>query len=230
MNQPQFLYRLQQQTWLCDTVVQLDLVPEKSPGLCHQAGQYLWLMPTSVEPRPYSIANAPRAEHSLELQIRHTPDNSYTQHLLADLHENPVITLSGPYGDCTYPKGTDPIILLANSTGFAPMQALLEHATIEDNTREIHVFWTGPTPAECYRRAWLRTLEHSHPRFHYHEVADPEQLIATSTQLFPSPKNLHVFAAGPQPMIILAFEDFTSRGLPADRFYSDILNLKANAV
>ena len=60
---------------LTDTIKRIVLIP-KSP-LSFIAGQYLQIVMGEDDKRPFSIANAPRADGSIELHIGAEPGNQY---------------------------------------------------------------------------------------------------------------------------------------------------------
>ena len=216
-----YLYQVTSQQQLSSTVINLTLRPEQQDPLPFMAGQYLILEPKTIEARPFSIANRPNQQNILELHIRHVPENIYTTALFNEIEHNKTIKVSGPYGKCVYPTtNNDPIIMLAGSTGFAPMKAIIEQALLSAPQRELYLCWYLSSDKELYFDANLQQLQNKHANFHYYPLGSIEELIK---QNFSDLQKLHVFAAGPQDLITTTLDLLTNRGLPRERFYFDTL-------
>ncbi|MGK4581924.1 globin domain-containing protein [Kitasatospora sp. HPMI-4] len=93
------------------------------------AGQYLSLC-SPRRPRvwrPYSIANAPRADGTLELHIRRVPDGLLSTVLVNDLMPGERVMLGPPVGDAVLdPCSPRPLLAVAGGTGWAQIRSLVE--------------------------------------------------------------------------------------------------------
>ncbi|MDH6123543.1 globin domain-containing protein [Kitasatospora sp. GP82] len=108
-------------------VVRLTLRPDRPyPFL---AGQYLSLC-SPRRPRvwrPYSIANAPRPDGTLELHVRRVADGLLSPVLVNDLMPGERLRLGPPVGDAVLdPYSVRPLLAVASGTGWAQIKALVE--------------------------------------------------------------------------------------------------------
>ncbi|MFB7667477.1 globin domain-containing protein [Kitasatospora sp. NPDC056138] len=118
-------------------VVRLTLRPDRPyPFL---SGQYLSLC-SPRRPRvwrPYSIANAPRGDGTLELHIRRVPDGLLSTVLVNDLVPGERLLIGPPVGDAVLdPHSPRPLLAVAGGTGWAQIRSLVEQRAA----------WAGPAP------------------------------------------------------------------------------------
>ena len=132
----------------------LTLTPRRDRDrLCQFApGQYLelWVPNASWLSRAYSIANAPRPDDSLELQIRKVQGGRLSTWAFGPVAVGDVVAARGPLGSFTMrsPEGR-PVVFVARGTGFAPIKALLEQQVEMFSDREMVLFW-GVTSSEDF--------------------------------------------------------------------------------
>ncbi len=97
----------------------------------HRAGQYLSLC-SPRQPqvwRPYSIANAPRPDGSLELHVRRVPGGLLSNTLVNDVLPGERVRIGAALGDCVLGPDPDlPLLAVAGGTGWAQIKALVEEA------------------------------------------------------------------------------------------------------
>ncbi|MFX6218521.1 hypothetical protein ABTF55_22235, partial [Acinetobacter baumannii] len=65
-------------------------------------------------------------------------------------------SLEGPAGRFFMREGSEPVILLASGTGFAPVKALVEEAIATGSTRAMRLYWGGRRAADLYLDALCR--------------------------------------------------------------------------
>ena len=135
----------------------LTLTPRRDRDrLCQFApGQYLelWVPNASWLSRAYSIANAPRPDDSLELQIRKVQGGRLSTWAFGPVAVGDVVAARGPLGSFTMRSpGGRPVVFVARGTGFAPIKALLEQQVEMFSDREMVLFW-GVTSSEDFYRA-----------------------------------------------------------------------------
>ena len=132
----------------------LTLTPRRDRDrLCQFApGQYLelWVPNASWLSRAYSIANAPRPDDSLELQIRKVQGGRLSTWAFGPVAVGDVVAARGPLGSFTMRSpGGRPVVFVARGTGFAPIKALLEQQVEMFSDREMVLFW-GVTSSEDF--------------------------------------------------------------------------------
>ena len=141
----------------------LTLTPRRDRDrLCQFApGQYLelWVPNASWLSRAYSIANAPRPDDSLELQIRKVQGGRLSTWAFGPVAVGDVVAARGPLGSFTMrsPEGR-PVIFVARGAGFAPIKALLEQQVEIFADREMVLFWGATSSEDFYELDRLAAL------------------------------------------------------------------------
>jgi CDP-4-dehydro-6-deoxyglucose reductase len=111
-------------------IVELRLRPIGQP-LRYWPGQYVIVdgADAGVHPRAYSIANAPRVDGEISLQIARVEEGTTSRWLHDEVKVGDRLKLSGPYGTFIGdPSAETPVLCLAAGTGLAPIMALAEAA------------------------------------------------------------------------------------------------------
>ncbi len=129
------------------------------------AGQYLHLE-CHYHPRewrPYSIANAPRQDGTLDFHVR-ARDGWVSAALVRRLRVGEVVRLGAPLGgmvlDLESPRD---IVCVAGGTGLAPVKSLVEELTRRSHNRWVHVFIGARTREEFYDLPDLTRLAARYP-------------------------------------------------------------------
>ena len=108
-----------------------------------KAGQYMHLE-TPHHPRmwrTYSIANAPRADGTLEFHVRAPSDGWVSGALVRRTAVGDLVRLGPPMGTMTLEFDSDrEVVLVAGGTGLAPIKALLDQLTQYNGNRFVHLF------------------------------------------------------------------------------------------
>jgi NAD(P)H-flavin reductase len=131
-----------------------------------RAGQYL-TVETPHWPRlwrPYSIANAPRQDGSLDLHVRQIAGGEASWALVDAVKPGQFVKIGPPTGglvlDHTNP--TD-LLLVAGGTGLAPLKALVEDVAANGGNRRVCLFAGARTEEELYDLAALTQLDRRYP-------------------------------------------------------------------
>ncbi|MFI5529130.1 globin domain-containing protein [Kitasatospora sp. NPDC051853] len=142
------------------------------PGLPYPyaAGQYLTLSSPRLPRlwRPYSIANAPRPDGSLELHVRRIPGGPLSTVLVNDVLPGERLLLGPPLGSTVLDPASDrPVLAVAGGTGWATVKALLEQLA-RGPARPATVFLAARDDEDQYdlaavtdlvaRHAWLEVV------------------------------------------------------------------------
>lgn len=218
---------------LTDTIIQLSVEPVNQQRLQYQAGQYIKLLIPQQPAMPFSIANAPLGSRQLELHIRHTETNHYSQLLLTTIKHTGHLHITGPFGQCIWSKAqaNHPIIFLAGGTGFAPIKAMIEQALSEGCTTPMHLYWVAKTRSDLYLDELPLAWSYHVPHFHYTPIlSEPDtawagkigRIYEIVKEDYEDLLNFQVFAAGPYDMIRAAWQALALCGLKKERFRSDV--------
>jgi phenol hydroxylase P5 protein len=120
-------------------------------------GQYVQLNLPGGDNRPYSVASAPSGGELLELHVKRTPGGAATDGwIFKDLAAGHAVSLSGPYGRFSFrPARSQPILLLAGGTGFAPMKSIIQQIDQAGGEREVVLYHGVRTADDLYEHDWL---------------------------------------------------------------------------
>ncbi|MFN7641769.1 MAG: CDP-6-deoxy-delta-3,4-glucoseen reductase [Burkholderiales bacterium] len=214
--------------------------------LQYLAGQYVELILKDGTRRSYSMAGAPHAADQVELHIRHMPGGKFTDPLFGAVQpvvkERDILRFEGPMGTFFLREDSvKPIVLVASGTGFAPIKAIIEHASHKGFTRPMTLYWGGRRPKDLYRHELCERWAAEMPHFRYVPVvSDPLPEDAWTgrggfvhravMEDFPDLAAFQVYACGAPIVVDSAKADFTARcGLPEDEFYADAFTTAADA-
>jgi len=132
------------------------------------AGQYLTVS-SDRRPqvwRPYSIANAPRPDHTLDLHVRRVPDGLLSTALVNDVLPGERLRLGPPVGDAVLsPGSTRPLLAVAGGTGWAQTKALIEQLAL-DGGRPATVYLAARGDTDQYDLPAVRRLLEVHTWLH----------------------------------------------------------------
>jgi CDP-4-dehydro-6-deoxyglucose reductase len=226
---------------VADDVTIMSLQLPANERLQYKAGQYIEFLLKDGKRRSYSMANAPHTDEHVSLHIRHMPGGLFTDHVFNTMKERDILRIEGPLGTFFLREdSTKPMVLLASGTGFAPIKAIIEHATHQKTARPMLLYWGGRRPKDLYMHAlceeWARTL----PHFKYVPVishALPEDgwtgrsgfVHHAVMQDLPDLSAYQVYACGTPAMVEAATKDFVAQcGLPEEEFFADSFTSEAD--
>lgn len=214
---------------LADDVVEVVLrLPPKDP-LKYLPGQYVDIIGKSGVRRSYSVANAPREDGRLELQIRQVDGGVMSQYWFEELAANDLLRLEGPKGTFAL-RNTSPtnLIFLATGTGIAPVKAILEQLKADPELlagKKVWVYWGGRHAKDIYWKPELGSLPISFmPVLSRPDSGWEGRAGYVQDMLVHDGVNLAdavVYACGSEHMIHSAKEKLVTLGLPHKNFYSD---------
>jgi aquacobalamin reductase/NAD(P)H-flavin reductase len=214
---------------LTDTIKRIVLIPDSS--LCFIAGQYLQIMMGDDDKRPFSIANAPRKDGSIELHIGAEPGNQYSGQVIEKMLKDKFVNVEGGLGQA-FLSQTDAqaTILLAGGTGFSYTLSILQQLLSKPLKAPVHLYWGTRTISDMYAFDELNTLVQQHPLFSFIPVVElPEtdwegrtgwvhQAVLEDIQDLTT---YQVYVAGRFEMAKVVRDDFTKQGLPITSLFGD---------
>lgn len=214
---------------LTDSIVQLILDPEEYIG--YQAGQYLQIV-LNNDPLSYSIANAPLGSHQYELHIRHSRDNPFNKQLFAYIKEYGKVELALPFGECSI-EHLDlhkPIIFIAGGTGFAPVNAMIEHLLASDDLRAFELFWGARSRSDLYMHEKVTQWDAHVSRFNYwsllsEENKEPLASLVLSKHL-EDMNNWQIVISGPFDMVYHTRDILVAHGVSRESLFSDAFSFE----
>lgn len=223
-------YKAKDYKLLDNDIYQIFLKPKKKNMQFHP-GQYLKYLSDEHIPIPYSIANIPNDAGTIELQIKHVPDNHFVTELISKVKKGKSLSLRGPYGNMRYYPELDlPIIFMAGGTGIVPIKALIEHVISVNSTQSVQLYWGGKTQQDLYLMDDLKQLASQHANFEFTPIISGNdefwqgetglvhEIIA---QQHEDLSHYQVYASGPAEMVYAAYDAFITKGLKPQLMFSD---------
>jgi CDP-4-dehydro-6-deoxyglucose reductase len=213
-------------------VITLNLRLPASEHFTFRAGQYIDILLADGQRRSYSIANAPEQTGILELHIRRAPGGRFTGQVFEQMKIKDILRFEGPRGGFYLrEEHTNPVILLASGTGFAPVKAIVEHALAQNSARPMHLYWGARKEIDLYLSALPAAWAAEHAHIRYTPVlSEPDSDWRGRTGFvhhavmadYPDLSGHEVYACGAPAMINIARKDFvTACKLPEAAFFSD---------
>jgi CDP-4-dehydro-6-deoxyglucose reductase len=224
-----------------DDVMIISLQLPATERMQYRAGQYIEFLLKDGKRRSYSMASAPHIGEHLSLHIRHMPGGVFTDHVFNAMKVRDILRFEGPLGSFFLREDSDkPMVLLASGTGFAPIKAIIEEATLKNPGRPMVLYWGGRRPHDLYMHGlceeWTRTL----PNFSYVPVisdARPDDGWSGRTGFvhravmedLPDLSAYQVYACGAPVMVDSAKRDFIAQcKLPDEEFFADAFTSEAD--
>jgi NAD(P)H-flavin reductase/hemoglobin-like flavoprotein len=138
------------------TEPRLDYLPGQSVAIESPARPRLW--------RYYSMANAPRADASVDFHIRLIDGGAVSMALTAGTEVGAELRLGPPVGTLQLDtaSGRD-ILMVAGSTGLAPLKAILEQLTRLRQPPGVHLFLGARTADGLYDLPSVEKIGAEHP-------------------------------------------------------------------
>lgn len=190
-------------------------------------GQYIDIFAAGVR-RSYSIANAPRADNTIELHIRRFENGVMSRFWFEQAKPEDLLRFEAPLGTF-FLRDTDHrnIIFLATGTGIAPVKAMIEEITANPNLasgKRVIIYWGNRRPEDFYWRpedgnvaAFHQVLSGSNTNWAGRR-GYVQDMLRADLQDF---SDASVYACGSPSMIASAKEMLVSMGLPPRHYYSD---------
>jgi NAD(P)H-flavin reductase/hemoglobin-like flavoprotein len=171
-----------------EDVAVLTIAPDRP--LPYRAGQYV---PVQVprwprEWRPYSIANAPRADGLISLHVRAVPGGLVSADLVRHAAVGDTVLLGPAGGEMTAPPaGSDgDLRCIAGGTGLAPIKAIVETAVGSrrgERPRRITLFVGARRMDDVYDLPDLQAMQSAYPGLQVILVLSDESVLAGPTLL-----------------------------------------------
>lgn len=208
----------------------VTLQPPPTATIKFRPGQYICVVGQDGRLHPFSIANAPRRDGSLDLHVGRVAGGRFTRYVHEQLRLGDILRFEGPFGEFGFPAAIErPAILLAGGTGIAPIKAMLESLSLTANRPELHLYWGSR------HRQGLYAIE----QIHALRCARLVPVLSAATHAdgwrgrtgpvhravledFPDLSSFDVHACGSPGLIEAALSDFTRlAGLPSHRFFAE---------
>lgn len=134
----------------------LEYLPGQSVSMESSQRARLW--------RFYSMANAPRPDSTMDFHVRMLDGGALSSHLTRGLEVGGRLRIGSPVGTLTYDgrSGRD-VLMVAGSTGLAPLKAILEQISGLTDPPRVHLFFGASTADGLYDLPDLEKLAAQFP-------------------------------------------------------------------
>lgn len=214
-------------------IVELRLRPLGAP-MRYWPGQYVMLggAHAGVPARSYSVANAPRDDGEVVLQITRIDDGATSRWVHETLRPGATVSLSGPYGTFIGdPAVHTPVLCLAAGSGLAPILSLAEAALRRGYKEPVTLMFSGREAQDLYDSGLMAWWAAKHRGFRYLPTLTGDRLgewdglrgrIPTLLPaLFKDLSTYSVFAAGSPGFVDDCVAAAKALGATADRIHTE---------
>lgn len=197
-------------------------------------GQYLNLMMSPEDKRPFSIASSPDKD-LIELQIGAFGAESYAMQVIEYLQKqqacNGQISIEVAAGNAYLREESErPLLLIAGGTGFSYIKSIIDHLAAQKSQREVIVYWGLREPSACFEmnKTQETITQLAHGVFYpVVEIADENWAHKTGIVhrvVMQDILNLceyDIYLAGRFDMIGTVRSDFVTKGADVKHMYAD---------
>lgn len=197
----------------------LDYLPGQSVSIESSARPRIW--------RLYSIANAPREDATIDFHVRMVDGGALSMVLARGLAVGSRLRIGPPVGSLTLDTGSGrDVLLVAGSTGLAPLKAILEQISGLDSPPRVHLFTGAQTADGLYDTVELEKLAVRYPWLTVTPVVSGEPGFPGERGQLPdvvtrsgSWRDHDAYIAGPTPMVQAATTQLIASGVPSSQIH-----------
>ncbi len=198
----------------------MDYRPGQSVAIETPSRPKLW--------RYYSMANVPRSDGLLEFHIRLIDGGAVSMALTGPAITGTELRLGPPVGALTLgnPDSGRGLLLVAGSTGLAPLKAILDQVTALRQPPDVHLFFGARTADGLYDLDSLDKMAAQYPWLTVTPVVSADAKFAGQTGSLPDVVARHgdwsghdAYLAGPTEMVREAVARLASAGLAQEQIH-----------
>ena len=225
---------------LTHDVMQIFLALPRNTTFNFIPGQYIDVMMRDKKRRGFSIASPP-GKDILELHVRLIPKGRFTTHIFRAMEVKDILHLEGPLGTFFLRQDSDrPIIMIAGSTGIAPVNSIIESSLTTKLERPIHLFWGVRSKKDIYLNktvdSWIQNFG---DKFKFTAVLSEPQpediwegeigwVHEAVLRQYADLSGYEVYASGPPPMVEAIRKELSDSGLDLDFLYYDSFDFSSD--
>lgn len=150
----------------------LKLVLDAGKPITFKAGQYLQVVMSEKDKRPFSIANMPSNDGLIELHIGAVPENPYAFEVIERARKENSLEVEYGLGDAFMRKSAKKAILIAGGTGYSYTKSILLAMLNEQPDREVLLYWGAKNSEDLYEKENLFQLSVVHKNFTFKPVLE----------------------------------------------------------
>jgi len=203
---------------------------EAPQALNFKAGQYLHVVMSEQDKRPFSIASIPNDDHLIELHIGATPENPYAYEVIELARNHKELTIEVGLGEAHLRESELPAVIIAGGTGYSYAKSVLLECLSQQPNRQVFLYWGAKTEVDLYEADLLAKLTTMHEQYRFIPVLESPQISwqgeaglvhEVVMQAFPSMQNIQVYVAGRFEMAAAIKEAFLPLGLAEENLFGD---------
>jgi NAD(P)H-flavin reductase/hemoglobin-like flavoprotein len=198
----------------------MDYLPGQSVAIESPSRPKLW--------RYYSMANAPRDDGLLEFHVRLIDGGAVSMALTSSSIADTELRLGSPVGALTLsqPASGRDLLLVAGSTGLAPLKAILEQVAALQQPPRVHLFFGARTAEGLYDLDSLEKMAVQCPWLTVTPAVSDDSRFAGETGSLPEVVARHgdwsghdAYLAGPTEMVKDAVARLASAGMAPEQIH-----------
>ena len=198
----------------------MDYLPGQSVAIECPSRPRLW--------RYYSMANAPRPDGLLEFHIRLIDGGAVSMALTSSAIVDTELRMGSPVGALTLsqPRSGRDLLLVAGSTGLAPLKAILDQVTALPQPPRVHLFFGARNAEGLYDQDSLEKMAAQHPWLTITPAVSDSLKFDGETGSLPDVVARHgnwsghdAYLAGPTEMVKETVTRLASAGVPQDQIH-----------
>lgn len=179
--------------------------------------------------RSYSIANAPKRDGEITLQVTRVADGTTSRWIHDTVDVGDKVRLNGPYGAFIGdPSADTPVLCLASGSGLAPILSLAEAALSRGYNKPVTIIYSGRTSEDVYCRGTMAFWEARYRKFRFIETTTRDsgegyhkRIPDLLPELFPDLSDYSVYAAGNPDFVEACVEKAKELGAPEARIHTE---------
>lgn len=211
-----------------DHVYYIELTPEAQYSF--EAGQYLQVIMSEKDKRPFSIASSPDQEH-IELHIGATKENSYAMQVVDLLKDKGYFHAEIGLGQAQLKTDSErPILLIAGGTGFSYVQSIARQLAKSKPNHHVTLYWGGKNNQSLYAAPQMEQWQQAHENFTFVPVVEnPDESWQGKTgyvhkaamEDIDNLQDHDIYVAGHFDMVKIVREDFVAKGADPQHMFAD---------
>lgn len=177
--------------------------------------------------RLYSMANAPRADQTMDFHVRMIDGGALSMVLTRGVSVGARLKLGPPVGALTYNPGSGrDVLLVAGSTGLAPLKAIAEQIAGLTEPPQVHLFFGARTADGLYDLADLEKMAAGYPWLTVVPAVSDDPGFRGERGRLPDVvarggnwQEHDAYVSGPTPMVEATVKQLTALGVPPSQIH-----------
>jgi NAD(P)H-flavin reductase/hemoglobin-like flavoprotein len=205
-------------TFRVATTEPLEYLPGQSVSMESPERPRIW--------RFYSVANAPRVDQTMDFHVRMIDGGTLSMVLTRGLAVGARLRIGAPVGTLTYEESGRDVLLVAGSTGLAPLKAIAEQISWLRDPPRVHLLFGARTADGLYDLADLEKMAAGCPWLTVipavsHEPGFPGErgMVHEVLTRAGNWREHDVYASGPTPMVEATVTQLTALGVPLGQIH-----------